>query len=599
MQSFPPPPRKRRIWPWLLLGFVLLLIFGLGGLLLFFLTRGPVIPSNAVLKIELEGPLVEHLPRRFPESLLTENVLTVKDHLDNLKKAARDRRLRGVALKIGRFQSGWAKVEELRDAITELRQQGKFAVAFSEGMDERGYYLALACDEIYMPPEAIFELNGLVSDVFHYPGLLEKLGIELQYFRYGKYKSQSGETLGRRALSEPVKEMINYNLEMQYRILVEAVAQARKLTKEQVLALVDSSRMKSGWARDHQLIDGLAYWDEVEAKIKERIGAAPDKKLATVNQTAYRKVSMSEAGFDAGRHKIALIYSVGLIIAGAGGVDPFSGDAAQGTDPIIAALRQASADPSVKAIVFRVDSPGGAGLGADLVRREIELIKQKKPVIVSMSDLAASGGYWVSMAATAIVAQPSTITGSIGVFSVVPNLSGMYDKLALNHEIIKRGAHADALMGARALTPEEAKIFDEEVLRTYHFFVELAAKGRNQTPAEMEEVAQGRSWLGQRAIELDLVDRLGGLDAAVALAKEQAQIPANESVRLEVIERRRGWLTQFFGGGDEEEQAARALHQAIRASGFAPLLKQLGPLTPALLERHRLFALAEYEVRMH
>jgi len=600
MQSFPPQPSRRRVWPWILLGILILIGLGLG-LLVFLLTRGPQIPDPAVLKVELSGPLPEYVPRRFPESLFTERTLTVKDHLDNLKKAASDKRIRGVVFKIGAFDAGWAKVEELRDAIAELRKKGKFAVAYSEGMAEQGYYLALACDELYMPPGAFFEMNGLVSDVVHYPGLLEKLGIEVQYFRYGKYKSQSGEMLGRKALSDPVKEMINYNLEMQYHIFVAAVAEARKLTHDEVLALVDSWRARSEWARDNKLIDAVAYWDEVESKIKKRIGVAEDKKLATVKPSAYREVSPSDAGLDGGKHKMALIYSVGLIVAGGGGFDPFSGDSSQGTDPIIAALREAGEDQSVKAIIFRVDSPGGAGLGCDLVRREIERLKQKKPVVVSMSDLAASGGYWVSMDGTAIVAHPSTITGSIGIFSVVPNLKGLYDKLALNPEVIKRGAHADELLGVRALTPEEAKTFDEELFKSYNFFVDLAAKGRHQTHEQMEEVAQGRAWLGQRAVELGLVDKLGGLETAVALAKEKANLPANESVRLQLIEHRRGWLDGILGS-DEEEQTARAIHQAIRASGLAPLFKQAGhlmPITPAMLERDHLFALAEYEVRMH
>ena len=602
MQSYPPQPRKRRIWLWVvLLGLLLLLALGVGGLMLLFITRSPSIPSNAVLKIELSGPLPEYVPDRFPESLLTERVLTVKNHLDNLKKAASDHRIRGVVLKIGTMDAGWAKLEELRDAIAALRFKGKFAIAYSEGMDEHGYYLALACDEVYMPPEAFFEMNGLASQVTHYPGLLEKIGVGVQYYRYGKYKSQSGESLGRKALTEPVKEMINYNLDMQYNILVEAIAKARKMTPEQVTALVDTVHLKSNWAHENKLIDGLAYWDEVETKIKQRIGAPEDKKLQTVKASAYRHTSMTDAGADEGRHKIALIYAVGLIVAGSGGLDPFSGDEAQGTDPIIAALREASEDSSVKAIIFRVDSPGGAGLGCDLVRREIEKIKQKKPVIVSMSDYAASGGYWVSMQATAIVAQPSTLTGSIGIFSVIPNLKGLYEKLDLNPEVFKRGAHGDQILGARPFTPEEAKVFDDELLKSYSFFVELAAKGRNKTHEQMEEIAQGRSWLGQRAIELGLVDKLGGFETAIAVAKEKAQIPASESVRLQVIERSRGLLDQIFGRDDDEE-AARALHRTIRASGFAPLFKRAGYimlLTPAMLERHHLFALAEYEVRIH
>src|SRR5581483_1407672 len=569
-----PRPRRRRLWLWLTLGFLLLMAFVAGLIIIVLLTRGESVPNNAVLKIDLAGPLPEYVPHRFPQTLLGERALTVKDHLDNLKKAASDKRVRGVVLRIGPVEAGWAKVEELRDAITAFRKSGKFAVAFSDGMDELGYYLALACDEIYQPPEAVFKMQGLVSEGVHYPGLLEKLGIEVQYFRYGKYKSRSGETVGRKAFTEPVKEMINENLEAQYKIFVDAVAAARKMQGEQVLSLVDTSHLKSNWAHDNKLIDGLAYWDEVESKIRQKVGIAEDKKISYVSPSKYRNVSFRDAGLEEGRHKFALIYSVGLVVAGRGSLDPFSGDQAQGTDPIIDALRKAGEDNDTKAVIFRVDSPGGAGLGCDLVRREIERLKQKKPVIVSMSDVAASGGYWVSMDATAIVAQPSTATGSIGIFSLVPNLKGMYDKLSLNPEVFKRGEHAVSLIGARPLTPDEAKVFDEELLKSYNNFVDLAARGRNKTHEQMEEVAQGRTWLGQRALALGLVDKLGGFDAAVALAKEKANIPAGESVRLQLIERRRGLLSEIFGDDDEETRAAIAINQSLRASGFAPLFKR-------------------------
>lgn len=559
-------------------------LLGVGSAVLF--TRGSKIADRSVLLLDFKGDLPEYAARDFTTALLGNDTLTFKDVLDNLKKAARDNHIRGIAVKLDGITAGWAQIEELRDAFLALRKSGKFVIGYGEAINERGYYLALAMDQITMPPSGTFEMNGLVSEVTHLPGLLEKLGIGVQYFRYGKYKSVSGESFGRRALSGPVKEMINANLDEQFARFVEAVARGRQLTPAQVRGLIDTNLPTAEWAVQHKLIDRMAYWDEVEAGMKQRAGSDQNKALATVAASDYARLPLSDFGLDKGSDKIGLVYAVGLIVAGeGGGTSPLGGGPVQGAEPIVRALRKAAEREDVKAVVFRVDSPGGAGLGCDLVRREVELLRQKKPVIVSMGDSAASGGYWVSMDATAIVAQPSTATGSIGIWSVIPNLQTLQKNLALNPEVFKRGARADALSGSRPLNPQEAQLFDQELLKSYRRFVELAARGRGKTPEQMQQVAQGRTWSGSKALALGLVDRLGGLDTAVALAAEKAKVKI-DNVSLEILQEEKGPLAALLG--------QFATHTLLQKLGIERTTEKFpAPFGLDLLFENRLFPVAE------
>ncbi|MEW6432133.1 MAG: signal peptide peptidase SppA [Myxococcota bacterium] len=576
------PPARRGMSPalMLVLGCGAFLTLGFLGIFVLAMMSGDhsSIDDAAVLRLKLSGDVPEYVRTSGFDELFGSPPVTVREHLENLKKAAADKRIKGVFVELEPLSIGYAKVEELRDALTAFKKSGKFVIVYSEYLSEKEYALALAADEIVMPKDSWFEFNGLATDIAHYPGLLEKAGIEVQYFRYGKYKSVSGEQSGRKAFSEPVKEMINENLAVVYGHLVDAIAAARKLDKAEVERLIEESGLKADWAFEHKLIDRLAYYDEVEATLRGKLGLAEDKKVPFVSAGRYRGVSPSEAGLKDGEHTFALIYSVGLIVSGKGESGAFGGDGTQGSEPIIRALRKAAEDEDVKAIIFRVDSPGGAGLGCDYVRREIERVREKKPVVVSMSDVAASGGYWVSMDASAIVAQPSTATGSIGIYSVVPSLGGLYEKLGLNNETFKKGAHADALIAARLMSEDEAKRFDDDLKRSYDRFVELAAKGRDMNVEAMQEVAQGRTWYGSQAVRNGLVDRLGGFDEAIALAKEKAKLPADATVKLESFDKRRSWLEELTDRDEDDEESpelGRALvKQVVEASGLGPLMKK-------------------------
>ncbi len=563
------------------------------------------VDDGAVLKLTLSGEIPEYVQSEGLDELFGAKPVTINQHVFNLKKAAADKRIKGVVVELAPLAVGPAKIEELRDALVAFKKSGKFVIAWSEFMTEREYSLAIAADKIVMPKDSRFEFNGFATDLAHYPGMLEKLGIEVQYFRYGKYKSGSGEQFGRKAFTEPVKEMISGNLARGFAHFVDAVALHRKLDVEQVKALVEEAGEKSDWALEKKLIDQVAYWDEVEDDLRTRTGLKATDKVKFISAGKYRSVSGKAAGLTEGKHTFALIYSVGLIVAGKGGVDPFSGGASQGSDAIIKSLRKAVEDDDVKAIIFRVDSPGGAGLGCDYVRREVEKARAKKPVIVSMSDVAASGGYWVAMDATAIVAHPSTYTGSIGIFAVVPNLGPLYEKLDLNNETFKAGSHADAVIGARKMTDDEAKAFDANLFTSYKRFVELAAKGRGKTYDELEPLAQGRTWMGDEALEKGLVDRLGGMETAIALGKEKAKLGADESVKLELFTQKKTVLEALLENEDTEgdgalAQASAALVQkALAASVAGPLLKKvpyLGVFTSQVMAGERVFPMMDVAI---
>ncbi len=568
------------------------------------------VDDGAVLKISLSGAIPEFVRTSGFDDLFGPKQLTIHQHVMNLKKAAADKRIKGVVLVLDQVQIGWAKVEELRDALSEYKKSGKFLIVYSESLSEKEYELALPADEIVMPPDSRFEFDGMAMDLAHYPGLLEKAGIEVQYFRFGKYKSASGQQMGMKAFTEPVREMLNGELQGVFKSFVAAVAQHRKLETDAVVALINEGGAKAEWALEHKLIDKTLYWDELEAELRAKVGTKEKEKLKWLMASKYKDVDPTDAGLTKGQHTFALIYSVGLIVSGKGaGTSPFGGGDTQGSEPIIKSLREAADDDKVKAIIFRVDSPGGAGLGCDYVRREVEKARAKKPVIVSMSDVAASGGYWVSMDATAIVAQPSTYTGSIGIFSVVPNLGGLYDKLGLNNETFKVGDHADATIGARKMTDDEAKKFDTDLHASYVRFVELAAKGRNKSATDMETYAQGRTWLGSEAIENGLIDRLGGFDAAIALGKEKANIPAGETVSLKLFDKKKSMLQELLKTDDDEDDgspemklSAVLLKQLVDHTGYGVVLRKvtgLDAFTRQVLSGETTFPLSEYQVDIH
>ncbi|MDZ7318157.1 MAG: signal peptide peptidase SppA [candidate division KSB1 bacterium] len=506
----------------------------------------PTVANNSTLVISLAGDIPEYQPPSdLPIPLKKTSAL--KNILDNIDKAKVDSRIKGILLRINVNFMGWAKIDELKQKLADFKQSGKYVIAYlGSVVSEKEYYLALAADSIFAVPGAFMEMNGLAIETVHLPGLFEKLGISIDYFAYGKYKSHSGETLGRKKHTAPVLEMLNSLVDWEYRHLVTAIAERRQRPEKEVMAIIDRSYMTAEKFAELGWIDGLRYEDQLFDQLKVMNGIGTKEKLNQISSAAYDAISLESLGLNKGKHRIALIYSQGVIQESSEGVNPLSFENVAEVQPMIQSIRRAAKSSLVKAIVFRVDSPGGSGLGCDLVWREILKAKEKKPVIVSMSDYAASGGYWVSMGATAIVAQPATLTGSIGIWSIFPNIAGLYDKLGLVEENVKRGQYADMLLAARPLSDYEKQLLSDRLYLTYKDFVSKAATARNMSYAALEPYAQGRSWMGEQAKAFGLVDELGGIEKAIAVAKEKAGLPATERVRVVVFSSEKSWIEKLL-----------------------------------------------------
>jgi len=529
----------------------LFLVFIIFVFVMFLLFKGlsktkPSVAKNSTLVISLSGDIPEYVPMSdFP--VATKKNVSMKVIMDDIKKAKVDDRIKGILLRINTTFMGWAKIDELRNELNDFKKSGKYVVAYlGSFVGEKEYYLSLAADSIFSVPSGFLEMNGLVIESIHLPGMLEKIGVTVDYFAFGKYKSHSGETFGRKKHTRPVLQMLNDILDWEYKHLVKGIADRLGKSEQEIKATIDRGYFNAEKFQELGWIDGLRYEDQIEDMLKKLNGIKAGKKLKKISAQRYGEIPLVSLGLNKGKKRIALIYSQGLIQEGKDSFSPLTMGTTAGTDPIIQSIRRAVRSRSVKAIVFRVDSPGGSGLGCDLVWREILKAKEKKPVIVSMSDYAASGGYWVSMGASAIVAQPSTMTGSIGIWSVFPNVSGLYKKLGLNESNVKRGAHADMFMGFKHLTDYEKKLYRDNLYQSYVSFVTKAAESRGMTFEQMEPLAQGRTWMGEKAKELGLIDELGGLDKAIEIAREKAGIDSTEKVKVVVYSVKKPWFEKIF-----------------------------------------------------
>ncbi len=521
-------------------------VFFLVLIIIIFSDTTPNVEHNSTLVISISGNIAEYQAESsFP--IQFENGNSIKSILDNIAKAKVDKRIKGILFRIDNNYMDWAKIDEIKDKVEDFKTSGKYVIAYlGSFVSESEYFLALAADSIFAVPGGFMEMNGLVIETIHLPGLFEKLGITIDYFAYGKYKSRSGEEMGRKKHTAPVLEMLNDLLDWEYNHLVSGIANRLDISENEVKTTLDKGYLTAEKFHELGWINGMLYEDQLFDHLKELNGTSKKAKLNQISSTTYDRISLESVGLNKGKKRIALIYSQGVIQEGDDDISPLTFEKSAGTDPMIRSIRSAVKNNSVKAIVFRVDSPGGSGLGCDLVWREITKAKEKKPVIVSMSDYAASGGYWVSMGATAIVAQPSTLTGSIGIWSIFPNISGLYEKLGLIEENVKRGKHADMLLGAKKLDDEEKKLLRDRLYDTYKEFVRKAAMSRTMAYAELEPYAQGRAWMGEQAIKLGLVDELGGLDRAIEVAKHKAAIDSSEQVKVVVFTTQKSWIEKLI-----------------------------------------------------
>ncbi|MEV4012181.1 signal peptide peptidase SppA [Nonomuraea angiospora] len=521
-----------------------------------------------VLELDLTEGLTEGPPADPLAAVLSMRKTRLSDVLSGLRRARQDSRVKALVVRIGGNPLGLAMVQELRQAVIQFRASGKLTVAFSETFGEFGggtvpYYLATAFERVYLQPSGDVGLTGVALEQRFVKGALTKLGVGYEAGQRHEYKT-AVNTFTQDHMTEPHRESMGRIVESVTESLSAGIADGRRLDPGKVRELIDRGPFTSSEALEAGLVDGLAYRDEVYEQVKQAAG--DDSHLLYVSRyargAAVRKLPHPTAD------GIALIHGTGMIRTGRSGRSPLGGGGAMGSDTISAAFRAARRDEHVKAVVFRVDSPGGSYVASDTVWREVTLTRKVKPVIVSMGDLAASGGYFVAMAADVIVAQPGTLTGSIGVYGGKPVVAEMLEKIGINSEMVASGANAGMFSTSRGFSPEQWDRVNAWLDRIYDDFVGKVAASRDLTRERAHELARGRVWTGADAHASGLVDELGGLEDALVLARKRAGLPDDAPVRayprLNPLERLRG--------PDSSEDKSAALAR-LRLDAWGPLAR--------------------------
>lgn len=498
--------------------------------------------KNSILHIKLDHAITERgIKNPFGDLLGSGSSLGLDQVLECFENAKADSSIKGIFLNVADVSAPAATMEEIRNAMIDFKTTGKFIISYSEVYSQKAYYLASIADKIYVNPEGSVELKGLSAQVMFYKNALEKLEIDAQIFRHGKFKSAI-EPFDLTKMSEANRLQTMTYVSSLWNHMLQGISKARKISIEELNTLADEIKIETAKdAETYKLVDGLKYEDEIIAMMMEKSGVTDIKKLNYVELKDYVRAPKKEKeNEEDSKFKIAVIYANGSIESGEGD------DETIGSERIAKAIREARLDSSIKAIVLRVNSPGGSALASDVMWRETVLAKKAKPFVVSMGDYAASGGYYIACAADVIVAQPNTITGSIGVFGVLPNAQAfLNNKLGITLDTVNTNKHSD--MGAfyRPVKPQEAASVQRIVEQVYTSFITKVAEGRKMTTAQVDSIGQGRVWSGVDAQKIGLVDELGGLELAIRIAAERAKI---EEYRVVPMPKTKDPLEGLFGG---------------------------------------------------
>ncbi|PAW93721.1 signal peptide peptidase SppA [Mucilaginibacter sp. MD40] len=484
------------------------------------------VESNSILHIKFDYQINERTPNNPFNNLPffgdRKRNLGLNDILTSIKKAKTDDRIKGIFLDESYMMNGQATTEEIRNALLDFKKSGKFIMAYSEVYTQGFYYLASVADKVYLNPKGIFEFKGFSSQITFLKGALDKLGIEAQVIKVGTYKS-AVEPFVLTKMSDANRTQVTSYLNAMYGHFLSGISTARNINKDTLFNYANSGRIQLPEdALKYKLVDGLKYKDEILDDLKHRTGKAVKNDVASVELDDYTKSEIDATTNPkevTANKRIAIVYASGEISGGEGD------DNSIGSETISKALRKVRTDDKVKAVVLRVNSPGGSALASDVIWREVMLTKKVKPIIVSMGDVAASGGYYISCAADSIFAEPNTITGSIGIFSILPNMQKLFnDKLGVTFDGVKTGKFADLGDVSRPLTPEERALLQNDVNHGYDTFTKAVANGRKKTQAYINSIGQGRVWTGTQALSIGLVDRLGNINDAVKCAAKKANL---------------------------------------------------------------------------
>lgn len=523
--------------------FASMLGFLLAGFLLILITVGIIVsavssgknetvfvPDKTILLLTLDQPVNDrssdnpfaHINFTRPD---VSTQLGLNDIIGCLQKAKNDKNVKGIYLELTDIPSGQATIEEIRNALIDFKKSGKFIVSYAEVFTQKSYYLASVSDKIYLNPAGEMEFKGMVAQVMFFKGLLDKIDVEAQVIRHGKFKSAI-EPFTLDKMSEPNKVQTLTFISGMWNHLLDGISASRKVSVDDLNAIASGYKIQSPEdAVNLKMVDKLMYKDEVLDELKNRVGAKSIKDLKLMKLGKYAKAP--EADKKSSNDKIAVIYASGDIVSGEGNEESV------GSERISKAIRKARLDDKVKAIVLRVNSPGGSALASDIIWREMLLAKKAKPVVVSMGNVAASGGYYIACAADKIFAYPNTITGSIGVFGIIPNLKGMFNKnLGITFDEVKTNPYADYIPVTRPMSDAEKMIITHNIESIYGTFTKHVSEGRKMTVAQIDSIGQGRVWSGVDAKRIGLVDEFGGLTDAIKEAAKMAKLKDFSTLEL-------------------------------------------------------------------
>jgi protease IV len=506
------------------------------------------VAANSVLHLQLTNEIVDRGIENPFESFdvaafRVETAIGLNNLLLTIRKAKEDDNIKGIYLDLTVLQTGWSTVGEIRNQLLDFKESGKFIIAHSDIMTQGAYYLASVADEVYLSPYGVLDFRGINAQVLFVKNMLEKIGVEVEVVRHGKYKG-AGEMFFRENLSPENREQILGFTSSIWNAVLTDISQQRGLTINQLHDVANRflTRTPEG-ALEAGMIDGILYRDEVMDNLREKLGVESNRKVNLVNYSNYRRAPLPDSMIPAGRRdKIAIVYGSGNVVMGEGS------DRSMGGDRIAEALRTARLDTTIRAIVFRINTPGGAVIASDIMLREAILAAEAKPVVVSMGDVAASAGYYVASYAHKIIASPTTITGSIGVFGIVPNMNELLnDKLGITFDNVKTNDLADFGSFNRAMTRTERFIIQESIERFYQNFINHVATGRQLPLATVDSIAQGRVWSAIDAHRIGLVDDFGGLNYAIEQAALLAGIENYRIVEYPVVKSFAEQIRDAFG----------------------------------------------------
>jgi protease-4 len=573
------------LWFFAVIGVIAVAVVSLGVYgAVHFAHRTPQIADTTVLRFDFQRPQTEKASVGLADQFLGERAASFTDTVDAIRRAADDGRVRGLIARTGDVPLGLAQVQELRDAILAFRAKGKFAYAYADtfgdlGGGTRAYYLSTAFDEIWLQPIGSIGLTGIAAELPFFKGTLDKLGVTAAFDRRAEYKSAMTQLTDTK-LPATDREAFDGMVKSVYGQMVDGIAKERKLDADTVRGLIDNGPYGTDEAQAKHLIDHVGYADEAIAAARKQAGAGAR------TMTGPQYLAAEKVGAPTGL-VVALVRAIGEIHSGHNPSGPAGDSDGVAADDLVKAVSDAARDTAVKAIVLRIDSPGGSAIASETIWRAIEQARTVKPVVVSMGDTAASGGYYIATPATKIVAEPGTLTGSIGVFSGKLVTAGLWDKIGVSWDEVSQGRNAGIESQLHDFTPEQHDKFERELDQTYHAFIAHVADGRKLDPAKAESLAKGRVWTGAEAKDSGLVDELGGLDVAVRLAKDAAHVAVDQPITLRPYPAPRSPLQQILAGlaGEDDDSGGIGVSASLgRLQALGPLLGRLDMLTRAVEE---------------